>query len=230
MSPGKLFDYLDGKLNDWERSQLEEQIAADPHLQKELAAARRIHSGMRRDVPEVLGEDPAELERGRKLSLRVGVAFLVLVAVNVGGGLFFIARHEANNPNQKLLPEQERRELTKLLQQASRTEMPPPTLDLGEITIAAADGQLRSTSDQVAAIAQKLGGTARLGLPDETHVDVLIDIPAAKEAALRQALSGLAGSVAPASAPNDTPAQNALPVTVIVHIVQKAASPAPPKP
>lgn len=229
MSPGKLFDYLDGKLNDWERSRLEEQIAANPQLQKELAAARRIHSEMRRDVPEVMGEDPAELERGRKLSLRVGIAFLVLVAVNVGAGLFFIARHEANNPNQKLLQEQAQQELTKSLQQASRSEMPPPTLDLGEITITTAAGQLMQMSDQVTAIAKKTGGAPRLGLPDEQQVDVLIDIPAAKEAALRQAMASLPGATVPTPTPNETPAKDAPSVTVIVHIVQKSALPLPSK-
>src|SRR5437764_1355921 len=117
MSPGKLFDYLDGKLNDWERGQLEEELAKDPFLQKELAVARRIHSGMRGQSAEVLPEDPAQLERGRKLSLRVGIAFIVLILLNVGIGLFFIARHEANNPNQKLLREQAQQALTKSLQQ-----------------------------------------------------------------------------------------------------------------
>ncbi len=67
MSPAKLFDYLDGKLNEWERRDLEARLEKDPHMQKELAAARRIHSGMQGDRPEVVfQDDPAALERGRK--------------------------------------------------------------------------------------------------------------------------------------------------------------------
>ncbi len=222
MSPSKLFDYLDGNLNDWERAQLEEQIAKDPHLQKELATARRIHSGMRGKSFEVIEEDPAQLQRGRILSLRVGIAFIVLIALNVGIGLFFIARHEANNPNQTLLQEQARQELAKSLQQASRSEMPPPTLSLGEFTIATEPGQLTQMSDQVAAIAKKLGATPRLGLPDEHHVDVLIDVPAAKEPELRQALGALPGAVMPSVEANESPAKDAPPSTMIVHVVQKS--------
>ncbi len=222
MSPGKLFDYLDGKLNDWERAELEGQLAKDPFLQKELAAARRIHSGMKRNSLEVIEDDPAQLERGRKLSLRVGIAFIVLIAVNVGIGLFFIARHEANNPNQKLLREQAQQELAKSLQRASNNAMPPPTLDLSEITITAAAGQLRQVSDQVVAVATKLRATSHPGVPDEQHVDVLIDVEAAKEAELRQALGALPGATAPKTSPNELPPANAPPRTVIVHIVQEA--------
>ena len=44
MNPDKLFDYLDGKLPEWERTELEKQLAEDPQTQKEFAAARRIHN------------------------------------------------------------------------------------------------------------------------------------------------------------------------------------------
>ena len=103
----------------------------------------------------------------------------------------------------------------------SRNELPPPTLDLGEITVTTAAGQVRSMSDQVTALAAKLGATARLGLPDEQHIDVLIDVPAAKVPELRQALRALPGAVVPDVPPNESPAKDAPPSTVIVHIVQK---------
>jgi len=43
MNPEKLFDYLEGKLSETERTQLEERLAADPQLQRELAIAREMH-------------------------------------------------------------------------------------------------------------------------------------------------------------------------------------------
>ncbi len=54
------------------------------------------------------------------MSLRVGVAFLILMAVNVAAGLFFIARHEAANPNRKLLADQATKQLEQSLRDASR--------------------------------------------------------------------------------------------------------------
>jgi anti-sigma factor RsiW len=103
MNPDKLFDYLDGKLPDWERTQLEEDLASDPQLQRELTVARRIHSGMRGDSREVLVQDDAVANaRGRKMALRVGTAFIILMGVNVAAGLWVIARHEAGNPNRLL--------------------------------------------------------------------------------------------------------------------------------
>src|SRR5947209_11196591 len=120
MSPDKLFDYLDGKLPDWERTKLEAEIADDPQLQREFAAARRIHSNMRGDSREVLVQDDAAANaRGRKMALRIGTAFVILIGVNVAGGLLFIARHEAGNPNRKLLETQMRDQVTKSLQLAT---------------------------------------------------------------------------------------------------------------
>ena len=40
MNPERLFDYLEGNLPEFDRLQLEEQLAADPQLQRELALAR----------------------------------------------------------------------------------------------------------------------------------------------------------------------------------------------
>ena len=53
MNPDKLFDYLDGKLSAAERVALEDRLASDQQLQRELAIARRIHAGMRGDSREV---------------------------------------------------------------------------------------------------------------------------------------------------------------------------------
>src|SRR5947208_12780389 len=104
MNPDKLFDYLEGRLSPGERAALEERLISDKQLQRELAVARQIHTGMRGDSREVvLSPEPDVTEQGRKMALRVGAAFIILMSVNVGIGLWFIARHEARNPNRVLL-------------------------------------------------------------------------------------------------------------------------------
>src|SRR5207302_7936735 len=107
MSPDKLFDYLDGKLSTRERAELEQRLISDEQLQRELAVARQIHAGMRGDSREVLlPPRPDFTEQGREMALRVGAAFIILMAVNVGFGLWLIARHETKNPNRALLENQ----------------------------------------------------------------------------------------------------------------------------
>jgi hypothetical protein len=221
MSPAKLFDYLDGKLNDWERRDLEAQLEKDPHLQKELAAARRIHSGMHGDRKEIIfQDDPATLERGRKMSLRVGVAFLILMAVNVAAGLLFIAHHEAVNPNQKLLADQARTQLLKSLQDASRNEMPPPTLDLGDLTIPAPVNRMKNVAEQVAALARKADASATVGLPDDNQINVAVEIPGEKEGLFRTALSALPGTHIPLASPNDGGTPGPTRKRLIIHVVR----------
>ena len=85
MNPDKLFDYLEGRLPAAERAALEQRLISDEQLQRELAVARSIHAGMRGDSREVLLPPRSDVtERGRKMALRVGTAFIVLMAVNVG--------------------------------------------------------------------------------------------------------------------------------------------------
>ena len=90
MNPDKLFDYLDGRLSATDRIALEQRLVSDQQLQRELAIARQIHAGMRDDSHEIL--PPSEVDvsaRGRKMALRVGAAFIILMGVNVGAGLWF---------------------------------------------------------------------------------------------------------------------------------------------
>lgn len=222
MSPAKLFDYLDGKMNDWERRDLEAQLEKDPHLQKELAAARRIHSGMHGERQEVsFQDDPATLERGRKISLRVGVAFLILMAVNVAAGLFFIARHEAANPNRKLLADQASKQLAKSLQDASRNELPPPTLDLGDLTITAPANQMKNVAEQVADLARKANASATIGLPDDKQIDVAVEISAEKEGVFKTALGALPGAHIPSASPNEVNTPGPAKRNLIVHVVRE---------
>src|SRR4029453_423048 len=84
MNPDKLFDYLEGRLPAAERAALEDQLISDQQLQRELAVARRIHAGMHDGSREIfLTMQTDEIKRGRKMALRVGAAFIILMAINV---------------------------------------------------------------------------------------------------------------------------------------------------
>src|SRR5438034_10464725 len=142
MNPDKLFDSLDGRLPAAERAALEEQLISDRQLQRELAIARQIYAGMGGDSREVfLSTQPDVTERGRKMALRIGAVFITLMAVNVGVGLWLIARHETKNPNRALLETQMRQQIAKALEHAASTLTPAP-LDASEITVSAPTGKL----------------------------------------------------------------------------------------
>jgi hypothetical protein len=220
MNPDKLFDYLDGRLPAGERAELEARIISDAQLQRELAVARRIHAGMRGDSPEVLlpGETDVS-ERGRKMALRVGAAFIFLMAVNVGAGLWIIARHESNNPNRKLLEAQTRQQIIKSIEHAAATALTPaPSLGVDEVTIHAAPGRLDAVANEVVAAAVRLDGSAAKGLPDEHRIGVLVDVPPNREMEFRVALAALSGE----PLPNDTAPQTPAKKSFMVQIVDSA--------
>jgi hypothetical protein len=205
MNPDKLFDYLEGRLPAAERAALEHRLISDKQLQRELAVARQIHMGMRGDSREVvLSSAPDVTEQGRKMALRVGAAFVVLMAVNVGIGLWLIARHETKNPNRTLLETQMREQIANSLEHAAATFTPAP-LGVSEIVLPAASGKLRAVADEVVTIASRLGGSAAKGLPDKGRLTVLVDLPSNREPEFRAAISsmigtGLTGSSASAKA------------------------------
>src|SRR6185437_7593535 len=139
-------------------------LISDKQLQRELTVALKIHAGMRGDSREVLLPPRSDVtERGRKMALRVGTAFIVLMAVNVGIGLWLIARHETKNPNRPLLEKQMRNQIASSLQHAAASFTPAP-LGVGEITVPAATGKLETVGDNVVTIATRFGGSATKGL------------------------------------------------------------------
>jgi hypothetical protein len=197
MNPDKLFDYLDGRLTATERAALERQLISDPQLQRELAIAREIHAGMR--GPGTAGREiflptPADVvaARGRKIALRVGAVFIILMAVNVGVGLWLIVRHETKNPNRALLETQMRQQITKALEHAATTITPAP-LGVSEITVPATAGTLQDVADRVTAIAAHLGGSATKGLADQHRVNVVVDLPPNRESEFRAEIAAIAG-------------------------------------
>ena len=241
MNPDRLFDYLDGRLPAAERAALEDQLISDQQLQRELAVARRIHSGMRDDSREIFLATQADVtKRGRKMALRVGAAFIILMAVNVGAGLWIIARHESKNPNRALLEAQTREQIRKSLEHAATTALtPPPSFGVSEITISAAQDRLDAVADEVVGLAGRLGGSATKGLPDEHRIGVLVDLPSNRESEFRAAIASVAmtgpGSSASAEASilrsktaKDETADKTTPTTAekksfVVQIVEAAA-------
>ena len=194
MNPDKLFDYLDGKLTSSERTALEERLMSDEQLQRQFAVARQIHAGMRGDSKEVVLPAPQDLsEQGRKMAIRIGVAFLVLMFVNVGIGLWFIFRHESKNPNRPLLEAQMREQIAKSIERAAALTPAPNALGVTEIKIAAAAGKGDSIADEVVTIVSRLGGIAVKGLPDQHRLSILVDLPSNREPEFRAAVASVAG-------------------------------------
>jgi hypothetical protein len=223
MNPDKLFDYLEGRLSARERAALEEQLMSDKQLQREFAVARQIHVGMRGDSREVvLPAPPAVPEQGRKMGIRIGVAFMVLMFVNVGIGLWFIFRHESKNPNRPMLEAQMREQIAKSIERAVALTPAPNVLGITEITIPAESGKLDVVADRVVAIVSELAGSATKGVPDAGRVSILVDLPANRESEFRGEIAEISGNT-PGSTP---PATATAPPTgekksFVVQIVEK---------
>src|SRR5436309_143405 len=223
MNPDKLFDYLEDRLPAAERAALEERLMLDKQLQRELAVARQIHAGMRGDSREVVLEArPDVTEQGRKMALRVGAAFIVLMAVNVAIGLWLIARHETQNPNRALLEKQMRDQISNSLEHAAAT-FTPALLGVDEITVPASTGRLEIVADQVVTIASRLGGSAAKGVPDQDRLSVLVDVPSNREAEFRAAVSSITGKSTPTSTTPATTGATAEKKSFVVQIVEAAA-------
>jgi len=224
MNPDKLFDYLEGRLPPDERAALEERLISDKQLQRELAVALQIQKGMRGDSREVLLPSRQDVtEQGRKMALRVGTAFIILMAVNVGFGLLLIVRHETKNPNRTLLETQMRNQIAKSIERAAATLTPGPNaLGISEITIPAKTGKLDAVADQVVTIVSRFGGSATKGLPDRGRLSILADLPSNRESEFRTAMASVGGQ-APGST---TPATATVPPTAekksfVVQIVEQ---------
>ena len=193
MNPDKLFDYLDGTLPETERHELEERLMDDPQLRRELEIARRIHGGMqarRSERPEVFGELSEEgAARGRRLTRQIGLAFGVLVAMNVLFGLLYIAHHESKNPNRAALEIQAREQLRQALEKAAATALTPPPIGIGELSVVAERGHAQTVADEITKLAARLSGTGTKGVPDNGRIEVLTELPANRVAEFKSGLA-----------------------------------------
>ena len=230
MNPDKLFDYLEGRLAPSERAALEERLMSDEQLRREFAVARRIHAEMHGDSHEVvLAATPDVSPQGRNMAIRIGVAFMVLMFVNVGIGLYFIFRHESNNPNRPLLEAQMREQIAKSIERAAPLTPAPNALGITEIKIPAETGKLDTVADKVVGIVSMLGGSATKGVPDAGRLSILVDLPANRESEFRAAAASITGEKRGASASAEATADKPIPATgekksFVVQIVETAAS------
>jgi hypothetical protein len=133
------------------------------------------------------------------MGVRVGVAFMVLMFVNVGIGLWFIFRHENNNPNRPLLEAQMREQIAKSIERAVSLTPAPNVLGVTEIPIPAESGKLDAVADKVVAIVSGLGGSATKGVPDVGRLSILVDLPATRESEFRGAVASIQGGGSPKS-------------------------------
>jgi hypothetical protein len=131
------------------------------------------------------------------MALRVGTAFIVLMAVNVAFGLWLIFRTESKNPNRTLLEKQMREQIAKSIDKAATLGPAGNGLGVSEITLSAATGKLDTLADEVVGIASRLGGSSTKGLRDRDRISVLVDVPSRKESEFRAALSYISGGASP---------------------------------
>lgn len=192
MTPEKFFDYLEGKLPDPERERLERALIADPELQKQFVAARQIHRSMERPAGESAATTRAG-SRGRQLA----AVFAVLVAMNVGLGLFYI--FYANKPSTETVQAREetlRRQVQSSLQKTAAANFSSPTLGLEPVRITVPREKQEEVAQQIIAAASQAGGSGTKALPNDNGLSVLVLVPASAEAAFRQKLTALGGPTA----------------------------------
>ncbi len=173
---------------------------SDASVRREFDVARRIHAGMREnqsDRPEILSEMSEETAaRGRRMARQVGLAFIVLVAMNVLLGLVYIAHHESKNPNRQLLDKQAREareDLRQSLEKTAAATLTPPPLGVSEWQITMEQGQTNSVADGIVTAAKKFLGAGTKGVPNDGQIQVLVEIPANKAAEFKSALTPLPG-------------------------------------
>ena len=156
------------------------------------------------------------------MAIRIGVAFMVLMFVNVGIGLWFIFKHESKNPHRPLLEAQMREQIAKSIEHAATLTPASNALGVSEITVPAEKGKLDAVAARLVAIVSELGGAATKGVPDAGRVSILVDLPANRESEFRGSLAAIGGAK-PASPPPATTAfsETTEKKSFVVQVVEK---------
>ena len=225
MNPEKLFDYIEGNLPQAERARIEEQLAADPQLQRELAIAREMHRRSR-GSREVLGEreDPEIPLPAKPLGRRLLIAFAALVLLNVLVGIAFIIGKKNGTGEIRAREAATRQQLEASLQKTAETSLPLPTIG-DEIRLPAPVTERDQVADNVIQLAKQSGGSAAKAPQDDKSIIVVVDVPSTRADEFRRALVPLAP---PDYSPKPEPAPSADKRTILqVRVADPASSPAP---
>ena len=197
MTPEKFYDYLEGKLPDIEREELERALIHDPELQRQFVAARQIHRAVGRPAAE---SGPTMADAGRR-GRQVAAAFAVLVLMNVALGLIYIFR--ANKPSAEMeqaRTEALRQQLQSSLEKSAAATFTPPTIGMDKVVLRIPRAQQEAAAKRIIDAAADAGGSATKGLPNDNGFNVLVLIPGSGEAGFRDALTHL-GALAPPPPP-----------------------------
>jgi hypothetical protein len=223
MNPEKLFDYIEGNLPEAERARIEEQLAAEPQLQRELAIAREIHRRSR-GSREVLGEDPEIPLPAKPLGRRLLIAFAALVLLNVLVGIAFIIGKKNGTGEIRAREAATRQQLEASLQKTAETSLPLPTIG-DEIRLPAPVTERDRVADNVIQLAKQCGGSAAKAPQDDKSIIVVVDVPSTRADEFRRALVPLAP---PDYSPKPEPSPSADKRTILqVRVADPASSPAP---
>jgi hypothetical protein len=225
MNPDKFFDYLEGNLPAAEHAQLENQIAADPQLQRELAIAREMHRRSRGSREVMLeSNDPEIPSPAKPLGRRLITAFAALVFVNVLVGIAFIIGKKDGTGEVRAREAATRLQLEASLQRTAETSLPLPTIG-NEILLTAATTEWDRVADNVILLAKQCGGSTAKAPPDGKSIVVVIDLPSTRADEFQRALAPLAP---PDYSPRPEPSPSADKRTILqVRIGDAPSSPAP---
>jgi hypothetical protein len=195
MNPDKLFDYLDGKLSPAERARLEEQLMSSAELRQELRVARQIHSEMG-DSREIISVAPETELRGAILARRVGIAFAVLVFINVLFGIYAIGFMRDKKQKQTSI-DRNRTDLAQSLARTAAVALPTPSLEVEEIKFVRPLAEQNALANTIVDQATSFGGTGTKGLADEHGILIFAEIPTARLNEFREAMKKIGGSEPP---------------------------------
>jgi hypothetical protein len=207
MNPEKLFDYLEGNLSEPERAQLDERLATDPQLQRELAIAREMHRRSRGSREVMLEREDPEIPLPPKpLGRRVITAFAALVLLNVLVGIAFIVGKKNGTGELRARETAMRQQLASSLQKTAETSLPLPTI-ADEVQLPAAIAERDRIADNIITLAKQSGGSAVKAPPnDNGTITVVVDLPANRADEFRRSLAPLApADYSPAPAEKSAP-------------------------
>lgn len=211
MSPEKLFAYLEGNLPEAERARLEEQLAADPQLQRELEIAREMHRRDRGSREVVGDQDPDIPVPPKALGRKLITAFAALVLLNVVVGILFIIGSKKGTGELRARETAMREQLAASLQKTAEKALPLPTI-ADEVHLSAPASQRDALADSVILLAKQAGGSAVKAPPSDKELVVVVDVPSDHAAEFRQSLAPLAApDYSPKPAENSaTPGQRTI--------------------